>query len=132
MNTLFLIVYVRIPAFQPASAEAVRPTGPAAADTSAPTLKWPEIRSFMPFSFIMNISRSVVLPPICAPQLIPEREKGAGGLHWPLTRQVATPVPCSPPITNAPLTNLGITATHFAPSNTSFGIPLSPAAELIC
>src|SRR5579871_1758799 len=114
-----------MPAFHPASAEACRPTGPATAETSAPTLKWPDIRSCMPWSFMMNITRSVLLPPICGPQLIPETENGAGALHPEAARQVATPVPCSPPTTNAPFTSLGITATHFAPLSTSLGTPLS-------
>src|SRR5579864_3951107 len=114
-----------MPAFHPASAEACRPTGPATAETLAPTLKWPDIRSCMPWSFIMNIMRSVLLPPICGPQLMPETENGAGALHSEAVRQVATPLPCSPPTTKAPLTSLGITATHLAPLSTSLGTPLS-------
>src|SRR5215469_18364825 len=37
MNAPLLLEYVRIPALYPASAEAERPTGPAAAETSAPS-----------------------------------------------------------------------------------------------
>src|SRR5437764_8714086 len=82
---------------------------------------------------MMNISKSVLFPPICGPQLMPDTENGAGGLQlFELVRQVATPVPCSPPTMNAPLTSFGITATHFAPSSTSFGTPLSGAIALMC
>src|SRR5436309_12711188 len=82
---------------------------------------------------MMNINRSVLLPPICGPQLIPETENGAGALQvFPVVRHVATPVPCSPPTMNAPLTSFGITATHFAPSRTCFGTPLSGAVALMC
>src|SRR5579863_2556004 len=85
------------------------------------------MRPLMPSSFMMNIIRSVLLPPICGPQLTPETENGAGALQLLLlgVLQVATPVPCSPPITKAPLTSFGMTATHFAPSRTSLGTPLS-------
>src|ERR1051326_6386245 len=44
-----------MPAFNPASADAVRPTGPAAAETSALSLMWPCIKPVMPSSFMMNI-----------------------------------------------------------------------------
>src|SRR5437868_2588137 len=81
---------------------------------------------------MMNITRSVVLPPICGPQLMPEISNGAGALQAPPLRQVATPVPCSPPTTNAPLVSLGITATHFASENTLSGMPLSPAVFILC
>src|SRR5215472_2046044 len=132
MNAPLLLEYVRMPAFHPPSTEACRSSGPAAADTSAPTLKWPDIKSFILCSFMMNIRRSVLFPPICGPQLMPETENGAGAPHFPsLVRQVAPPVPCSPPTTNAPFTSFGITATHFAPSRTCFGTPLSGAAPLI-
>src|SRR6266576_2035277 len=121
-----------MPALYPASAEAERPTGPAAAETSAPNLTWPFIRPFMPSSFMMNIIRSVLLPPICGPQLMPETENGAGALQLPeLVLQVATPLPCSPPTTKAPLISLGITATQFAPFRTSFGTPLSGEADVM-
>src|SRR5579872_1818434 len=104
-----------MPALYPASAEADRPTGPAAAETSAPSLMWPFIRPFIPSSFMTNITRSVLLPPICGPQLTPETANGAGELQLPLlVLQVATPSPCSPPTTNAPLISFGITATHLA------------------
>src|SRR5436190_7442164 len=82
---------------------------------------------------MMNISKSLLLPPICGPQLMPETENGAGALQlFPLVRHVATPAPCSPPITKAPFTSFGMTATHFAPSRTCFGTPLSGAVALIC
>src|ERR1700740_898759 len=82
---------------------------------------------------MMNITRSVLLPPICGPQLIPETEKGAGALQELLAfLQVATPVPCSPPTTKAPFTSLGMTATHFAPSRTVLGTPLSGGASVMC
>src|SRR5437764_14916718 len=81
---------------------------------------------------MMNITKSVVLPPICGPQLMPEISNGAGALQVPALRQVATPVPCSPPTTNAPLVSLGTTATHFASENTLSGMPLSPAVLILC
>src|ERR1041385_6404761 len=121
-----------MPDLYPASAEALRPTGPAAADTSAPSLMWPFINPFMPSSFMMNIMRSVLLPPICGPQLMPDTSNGAGELQaLVLVLQVATPLPCSPPITNAPFTSLGITATHLAPSRTVLGTPLSGEAVVM-
>src|SRR5579864_2258502 len=121
-----------MPALYPASAEAERPTGPAAAETSAPSLMCPRIRPFMPSSFMMNIMRSVLLPPICGPQLMPETSKGAGALQLPeLVLQVATPLPCSPPTTKAPLISLGIMATHFASFRTSLGTPLSGEAVVM-
>src|SRR5579862_2462858 len=86
----------------------------------------------MPSWFMMNIIKSVLLPPICGPQLIPETENGAGALQSLAVLHVATPLPCSPPTTNAPLTSFGITATHFAPSSTSLGTPLSGGAVVIC
>src|SRR5215468_5686619 len=82
---------------------------------------------------MMNIIRSVLFPPICGPQLTPDTENGAGALQRLFAeRQVATPLPCSPPTTKAPFTSFGITATHFAPSSTSFGTPLSGDALVMC
>src|ERR1700746_1909664 len=81
---------------------------------------------------MMNIIRSVLLPPICGPQLTPETENGAGGLQRPSgVLQVATPFPCSPPTTNAPFTSFGMTATHLAPSSTLLGTPLSGDAVVM-
>ena len=81
---------------------------------------------------MINIMRSVLLPPICGPQLMPETSNGAGELHVPeLVLQVATPFPCSPPTTKAPLISVGITATHFAPLSTLFGTPLSGEAVVM-
>src|SRR5207248_4303548 len=81
---------------------------------------------------MMNIMRSVLLPPICGPQLIPLTSNGAGALHWLVAfLQVATPLPCSPPTTKAPFTSLGITATHLAPSITVLGTPLSGEAVVM-
>src|SRR6185437_7033403 len=116
-----------MPAFQPAEAAASRPTGPAAAETLPPTLKWPDSRLFMPCAFMMNITRSVLWPPIWGPHEIPETENGAGALQPFEVRHVATPVPCSPPTINAPLIRPGTTATHLAPSRTLFGTLLSGA-----
>src|SRR5205823_5447918 len=82
---------------------------------------------------MMNIIRPVLFPPICGPQLMPETENGAGELQlFEAVRQVATPVPCSPPTTKAAFTSFGITATHFAPSSTLLGTPLSGAVVLMC
>src|SRR5262252_10679384 len=81
---------------------------------------------------MMNIIRSVLLPPICGPQLMPETENGAGGLHrLSGVLQVATPFPCSPPTTNAPFISFGMTATHLAPSSTLLGTPLSGDAVVM-
>src|SRR4030095_5060575 len=51
----------------------------------------------------------------------------AGALQPLAVRQVATPLPPLPPKIKPPLTMWGTTATHFACSNTSSGIPLSGA-----
>ena len=57
--------------FQSVSAAAWRPTGPAAADASAPILNLLESRASMPFWFITSMTRSTACPPICKPQLPP-------------------------------------------------------------
>src|SRR5690349_19874376 len=117
-------------AFQPASADPERPTGPAATEAPAPTLKWPNMSWSMPCWFITIITRSLLWPPICQPMLPPEMSNGAGALHPELVRQEASPLPCSPPTMNAPLIMWGITAMHLAPVRTESGMPALPV--VIC
>src|SRR5579872_1908774 len=62
--------------------------------------------------------------------LPPEISKGAGALHPELVRQVARPLPCSPPTMKAPLIMCGITAMHLAPASTESGMPAFPV--VIC
>src|SRR5664279_823773 len=68
---------------------------------------------------------STASTPICSPQLPPEIVINAGALQPFAVRQVATPLPPLAPKIKPPLTMCGITATHFACSNTSSGTPLS-------
>src|SRR5580700_7077545 len=73
----------------------------------------------------MISTTSTASTPICSPQLPPEIVMNAGALQPSAVRQVATPLPPLAPKTKPPFTMCGITATHFACSNTSSGIPLS-------
>src|ERR1022692_1238015 len=73
----------------------------------------------------MISTTSTASTPIWSPQLPPEIVMNAGALQPFVVRQVATPLPPLAPKTKPPLTMCGITATHFACSNTSSGIPLS-------
>src|SRR5580700_8860961 len=75
---------------------------------------------------------STVSTPICSPQLPPEIVMKAGALQPLAVRQVATPLPPLPPKTKPALTMCGTTATHFACSNTSSGIPLSDIPIISC
>src|SRR5512138_3898598 len=100
--------------FQSVLPDACRPTGPAAPEASAPILNLLVRSASMPFLLITNITRSIASPPACNPQLPPVKSTGAGALHPFELRQVATPLPCSPPNTSAILTIEGITTTHFA------------------
>src|SRR5690349_1081681 len=87
----------------------------------------------MPWSFIASITRSTPSAPICRPKLPPETVKNAGALQPPLVvLQVATPLPCCPPMPNPPLIICGTMATHFAPLKTFSGMPLSGAAVISC
>jgi hypothetical protein len=65
--------YVRIWAriFQSVPPATCLPTGPAAADASAPILNLLERRLRTPFSFMMSMTRSTACAPICNPQLPP-------------------------------------------------------------
>src|ERR1700730_2375181 len=80
----------------------------------------------------MIITRSTASTPICSPQLPPEIVMNAGALQPSVVRQVATPLPPLPPKIKPPLTMCGTTATHFACSNTSSGIPLSGIPIISC
>src|SRR6202162_5755046 len=93
--------YVRTSAriLQSVSPSTCRPTGPAAAEASAPILNLLESILSIPLSFMTSMTTSIASPPICNPQLPPVTEKGAGALHPELVRQVAIPLPCRPPKT---------------------------------
>src|SRR5436305_5758221 len=113
--------------FTPFSADAARPTGPAAIEASPPILKLSCSRCAAPFSFMNNSTRSTDSTPICAPQLPPEMVENAGALQLLPLRQETTPRPCRPPTTNPPLIIEGTTITHFAPARIFSGMALSPA-----
>src|SRR5579871_1809925 len=106
--------------------------GPAAAEASPPTWKLLSSSFCIPFSFWMINTTSTASTPICRPQLPPEIVMNAGALQPFAVRQVATPLPPLPPKTKPPLTMCGMTATHFACSNTSSGIPLSGIPIISC
>ena len=78
------------------------------------------------------MTRSTASTPICSPQFPPEIVMNAGALQPSAVRQVATPLPPLPPKIKPPLTMCGITATHFACSNTSSGMPLSGIPMISC
>src|SRR5579863_4612442 len=79
--------------FQSVSAAVSRPTGPAAADASAPSLNLLERRCCIPLSFVTIITRSTACPPSCNPQLPPVTVIGAGALQPFDVLHVATPLP---------------------------------------
>src|SRR5208283_5205301 len=83
--------YERISAFitTSVSAEVSRPTGPAAADASAPSFTLLDIIEFAPDSFITSNTKSVAWPPIWNPTLAPSSANIAGALHPPVN---ATPL----------------------------------------
>src|SRR5271168_4012807 len=72
-----------------------------------------------------SMTRSTPSTPICNPQLPPPTETKAGALQPSGVRQDATPRPCLPPKIKPPLSKFGTTTMHFAPLNTSSGMPLS-------
>src|ERR1700761_194182 len=79
------------------SADALRPTGPAAAEASPPifTLLFRMFEAEV--GVINNSTKSVAWPPNCRPKLAPSRAIMLGALHdpwklWPV-RQVSTPRP---------------------------------------
>src|SRR3984885_13367686 len=80
----------------------------------------------------MISTTSTASTPICSPQLPPEIVMNAGALQPFAVRQVATPFPPLAPKTKPPLTMCGMTATHFACSKTSSGIPLSGIPIISC
>src|ERR1700733_3540436 len=115
--------------FQSVSAAASAPTGPAAAEASAPSLNLLASRCCIPWSLVTIITRSTAWPPSCSPQLPPVIVIGAGALHVPLSvRHVATPLPWLPPKPTAIFTMEGTTAMHFASFITLSGIALSGVA----
>src|SRR3974390_2548546 len=111
------------------SADAVRPTGPAAADASAPNLTLLDRTEFAPFSFMTNRTKSVSSPPIWRPMPPPSKANIAGALHGPPKvapfRHVMPPRPYSPATINPAFLTDGYTTTHAALSRRSRGIPLS-------
>src|SRR6185437_5571364 len=110
------------------SAPASRPTGPAAAEASAPSLNLLLRRWCMPDSFITTSTRSTAWPPNCRPQLPPVIVMGAGALQPFPVRQLAIPLPWLPPNPTAIFTMEGITAMHCALPMTLSGIALSGVA----
>ena len=105
------------------SADVVRPTGPAAAIASPPTVNLLFSKSrFAPRSFITSITTSVSDPPIWKPTLPPSTLTAPGALHPPpALRQVTKPRPYFAPTINAPLLTPGTTIAHSALSNRSCG-----------
>src|SRR5215469_16981162 len=117
-KTPFARDHERISAFKAASvsAEAVRPTGPAAAEASAPILTLLVNTEPAPFSFITRSTKSVASPPIWSPKLAPSIANMDGALHGPLNpapeRQVMTPLPYSAPTMNPAFFTDGKTTTQ--------------------
>src|SRR5215469_15849103 len=115
------------------SADVVRPTGPAAAEASAPNLTLLDNTELAPFSFMIRSTKSVASPPICNPKLPPSNAIIAGALHGPLNcspdRQVIAPLPYSAPTINPAFFTDGKTTTQSAFWSRSFGIPLSGDAS---
>src|SRR5438874_4392605 len=101
--------------------------GPAAMEASPPILKLSCSNRAAPFSFMKSSTRSTASTPIWAPQLPPLIVEKAGALQVLPLRQVTTPRPWRPPITNPPLTMDGTTMMHFAPERIFPGMALSPA-----
>src|SRR5712692_562057 len=66
------------------SAEAVRPTGPAATDASAPSFTLLVRIPLAPRSFITSSTKSVASPPIWKPKLPPSRAIMVGAPQDPL------------------------------------------------
>src|SRR5215469_785799 len=79
------------------SADVVRPTGPAAAEASAPNLTLLDITDSAPFSFMTRSTKSVADPPIWSPKLAPSSAYIAGALQGPRKfspeRHVIAPLP---------------------------------------
>src|SRR6516165_4976747 len=86
------------------SADVVRPTGPAAAEASAPNLTLLDRTELAPFSFMTRRTKSVASPPIWKPTPPPSNANIAGALHGPPksapVRQVIAPRPYSPATIN--------------------------------
>jgi Family of unknown function (DUF6226) len=76
-------------------------------------------------SFITSNTRSVDWAPSCTPTLAFSSVRNTGALQPCAVRQLTTPLPYSPPTTNAAFLRPGITATHRARSQIAAGIPLS-------
>src|ERR1039458_4118453 len=124
--------YVRNSAlsFQSVPAWAFRPTGPAEAAASAPSLNLFLSMSCRPFWFMAMRTRSVDWPPICQPKLPPASCTKTGALHPLGVRQVETPWPYCAPTTKAPLLYAGMMVTQDAPARMPRGTPLSGVAMI--
>src|ERR1017187_8669744 len=124
--------YVRNSAlsFQSVPAWAFRPTGPAEAAASAPSLTLFLSMSCRPFWFMAMRTRSVDWPPICQPKLPPASCTKTGALHPLGVRQVETPWPYWAPTTKAPFLYAGMTVTQDAPARMPRGTPLSGVAMI--
>src|SRR5258705_5996599 len=108
------------------SAAAVRPTGPAVADASAPIVNLLDRSLSIAPSFITSMTTSVPEPPIWKPTLPPSTLSPAGADQPPpALRQTMKPRPYLAPITNAAFFTPGTTTTQAALPSKSCGIPLS-------
>src|SRR6516225_3974646 len=91
--------YDKISAFMAASvsAEALRPTGPAAAEASPPSFTLLERMLEADLEVISSRTKSVASPPNCKPKLAPSKAIIVGAPHFPFKslppRQVITPRP---------------------------------------
>src|SRR6266536_345479 len=116
------------------AAEAVRPTGPAVADASAPIVNLLDSSLSMAPSFITNMTTSVSEPPIWKPTLQPSTLTPAGADQpRPDFRQTMKPRPYFAPTIKAPFFTPGTITTQAALSSKSLGMPLSgePMISLI-
>src|SRR6266481_6440197 len=110
------------------SAAAVRPTGPAVADASAPIVNLLDRSLSIAPSFITSMTTSVSEPPIWKPTLPPSTLSPAGADQpRPGLRQTMKPRPYLAPTTKAPFFTPGTTTTQAALPSKSCGMPLSGA-----
>src|SRR5579859_7816220 len=111
-------------------AVAVRPTGPAATEPSAPSVNLLESSLSAPRALITNMIKSVEEPPIWKPTLPPSM-RTVPGADQPvafLFRQDKYPFPYLPPNTKAAVFRFGTITMQWACSSSSCGMPLSGVA----
>ena len=90
------------------AAAASRPTGPAAAAASAPSVNLPRNRPCTLLRVLKTNTISVTCRPICQPTLPPVSVTKAGGRQKPRSSRTMTiPRPCRTPSTNPPFTKVG-------------------------